>query len=155
MLAMQKPRMLGVAMLSFALGMAASRMPGIVHAAPAPLAPTALDLAAVTPDSMPTPTTIFPNLRSKPLFATDAMTAVLSVGTAPKHIHNGSNEVQIVLEGTGSEWLGDRQITLKPEMIVVIPSGTEHGGLIETSGHLKFVAIKTPPQDPADIHFLP
>ena len=49
-------------------------------------------------------------------------------------------------------WLGDHQVNLKPGMMVVIPQGTAHAGFTETDGHLKWVSLKTPPQDPADVH---
>ena len=144
-----------IAAAAFILGIAANHLTSSARAAAAPLVPAAIDLTAISPDDMPTPSALFPNLRSKMLVVSDGMTAVFSTGTAPKHYHSGANEIQVILDGTGTEWLGDRQVTLKPGMLVVIPSGTNHAGLTETSGHLKFVAIKTPPQDPADIHFVP
>jgi mannose-6-phosphate isomerase-like protein (cupin superfamily) len=144
-----------VAVFAFVLGVVAARIPMSARAAAPPLTPAAIDLTTITPDAMPTPTTVFPNLRSKALVVTEGMTVALSSGVAAKHYHADANEIQIVLEGTGTEWLGDRQVTLKPGMFIVIPSGTNHAGLTETSGHLKFVAIKTPPQDPADVHFVP
>jgi mannose-6-phosphate isomerase-like protein (cupin superfamily) len=39
--------------------------------------------------------------------------------------------------------------------MLIIPKGTPHGGSTETSGHLKIIAIKTPPQAPDDTHMLP
>jgi mannose-6-phosphate isomerase-like protein (cupin superfamily) len=144
-----------VAVLAFAMGFALARLPLTARAAAVPLQPAAIDLAAITPDAMPTPGTVFPNLRSKTLVVADGMTTALQMGTVAKHYHADANEVQIVLEGTGTEWLGDHQVTLKPGMMIVIPKGTNHAGLTETSGHLKFVSFKTPPQDPADVHFVP
>jgi mannose-6-phosphate isomerase-like protein (cupin superfamily) len=143
-----------VAVASFVLGVIFARTPLIVHAQALPLQPAAIDLSAITPDSMPTPTAVFPNLRSKTLVVTDGMTAALQTGTAPKHFHADANEVQIFLEGTGTEWLGNQQVTVKPGMMLIIPKGTNHAGLTETSGHLKFVSFKTPPQAPTDVHFV-
>lgn len=37
-------------------------------------------------------------------------------------------------------------------LLLIVPKGTPHGDTIETSGHLKILAIKTPPQDSTDIH---
>jgi mannose-6-phosphate isomerase-like protein (cupin superfamily) len=142
-----------VAATSFVLGIMVAHTP-VVHAEAAPLQPAAIDLAAITPDSMPTPTSTFPNLRSKTLVTTEGMTVALQIGTAAKHYHADANEVQIFLEGTGTEWLGDQQVAVKPGMMLVIPKGTAHAGLVETSGHLKFVSIKTPPQVPTDVHFI-
>jgi mannose-6-phosphate isomerase-like protein (cupin superfamily) len=143
-----------VALASFVLGIIIARTPLVVHAQAAPLQAAAIDLAAITPDSMPTPTSTFPNLRSKTLVVTDGMTAAVQMGTAAKHYHADANEVQIFLEGTGTEWLGNQQVTVRPGMMLIIPKGTPHAGLIETSGHLKFVSFKTPPQAPTDVHFI-
>jgi mannose-6-phosphate isomerase-like protein (cupin superfamily) len=155
MLMQQTLRLLGVAAISFALGLSVARVP-LVYAAAAPLQAAAIDLMAITPDAMPSPTTTFPNLRSKTLVVTDGMTAALQMGTAAKHYHADANEVQIVIAGTGTEWLGNEQVPLQPGMMLVIPSGTNHAGLVDTSGgKLRFVSIKTPPQAPTDVHFEP
>jgi mannose-6-phosphate isomerase-like protein (cupin superfamily) len=144
-----------VAVVAFAAGFAVAHLPQPARAAAMPLQPAAIDLAALTPDAMPTPGTVFPNLRSKTLVVADGMTAAVQVGTVAKHYHADANEIQIVLEGTGTEWLGATQVALKPGMIIVIPKGTNHGGTTATSGTLKLVSMKTPPQDPSDVHFVP
>ena len=61
--------------------------------------------------------------------------------------------MQYVVSGTGTEWLGDRQIGLKPGLLIIIPAGTPHGGTIDPG--LKILAIKTPPQAATDIRALP
>jgi mannose-6-phosphate isomerase-like protein (cupin superfamily) len=152
---MQHVRTLTIVALAFAAGAVAARAPLTARAAAAPLAASVIDLSAITPDTLPSPTATFPNLRSKTLVVADGMTAAVQMGTAPKHYHADANEVQIVLEGTGTEWLGDRQVTLRPGTMIVIPAGTNHAGLTETSGHLKFVSLKTPPQAATDVHFVP
>jgi len=146
---------LTVAVIAFALGAAITHLPQAANAAAAPLVAATYDLAALTADTMPAPTTTFPNLRSKTLVVDDGMTVAVQMGTAFKHQHYNADEVQIVLEGTGTEWLGDKQIVLQPGTMVVIPRGTTHAGLVETSGHLKFVSMKSPPQDPTDVHPVP
>ena len=45
-----------------------------------------------------------------------------------KHMHPNTNEIQFILEGTGTIWLGDKQVKVKPGDLVVIPKGTPHGG---------------------------
>jgi mannose-6-phosphate isomerase-like protein (cupin superfamily) len=146
-------RLLGVAAIGFALGLSVARIP-MAHAAAAPLQAAAVDLMAIAPEAMPSPTTTFPNLRSKTLVVADGMTAALQMGTAPKHYHADANEVQIVLAGTGTEWLGNEQVALQPGIMLVIPAGTNHAGFVDTSGgKLRFVSIKTPPQAPTDVHF--
>jgi mannose-6-phosphate isomerase-like protein (cupin superfamily) len=142
-----------VAAVSFALGAGLVRLPLPAGAAAAALQPTAIDLLSIPMDSVPT-SAAFPNLHSKTLVVTDGMTAALQMGTAPKHYHADANEVQIVLAGTGNEWLGDQQVALKPGMMLVIPKGTNHAGLTNVSPDLRFVSFKTPPQDPSDVHFV-
>jgi mannose-6-phosphate isomerase-like protein (cupin superfamily) len=143
-----------VAAVSFALGAGLARMPLTAFAAAAPLQAAAIDLDGIAPDTMPSPTATFPNLRSKTLVVTDGMTAAVQMGTAAKHYHADANEVQIVLAGTGTEWLGDKQVALKPGMMLVIPKGTNHAGFTNTSPDFRFVSFKTPPQDPSDVHFV-
>ncbi|HZV78671.1 MAG TPA: cupin domain-containing protein [Candidatus Binatus sp.] len=144
-----------ITVLAFALGFAVARTTLVARADAPALQPAAIDLTAITPDSMPTPGTATPNLRSKTLVVTDGMTAAFQTGTAPKHYHANANEVQIVLQGTGTEWLGDQQISLKPGMMIVIPEHTNHAGFAVTSGPLELVSFKTPPQAPTDVHFVP
>jgi mannose-6-phosphate isomerase-like protein (cupin superfamily) len=150
----QHARLAAVAAVSFAVGLFAAHAPQAARAALAPLQPAAIDLLAIAPDAMPAPSATFPNLRTKTLAVTDGMTAALQMGTAPKHYHANSNEIQIVLQGTGTEWLGDRQVELRPGMMIVIPAGTTHAGLVDTSGNLRFVSFKTPPQAADDVHFI-
>jgi mannose-6-phosphate isomerase-like protein (cupin superfamily) len=89
--------------------------------------------------------------RSKMFVSADGATVSVQNGMVPKHMHPNTNEMQFILEGTGTIWLGDKQVTVKPGDLVVIPKGTAHGG---TSNPLKAIAIKTPPQAPDDIKLL-
>ena len=89
--------------------------------------------------------------RSKMFVAADGATVSVQNGMVPKHMHPNTNEMQYILEGTGTIWLGDKQVTVKPGDLVVIPKGTAHGG---TSAPLKAIAIKTPPQAPDDTKML-
>ncbi len=148
-------RLASVAALSFTLGVLLARAPISVRAAAAPLQLAVIDLTAIAPDAMPTPTSLFPELRSKTLVVTDGMSLAFQTGTVAKHYHADANEVQIVLAGTGSEWLGDKQVPIKPGTLIVIPKGTLHGNWIATSQPLELISIKTPPQAPGDVHFAP
>jgi len=47
---------------------------------------------------------------------------------------------------TGTIWLGDKEVTVKPGDLIVIPKGTPHGGTKPNGRALKAIAIKTPPQ---------
>ena len=63
-------------------------------------------------------------------------------------------EMQFVLEGTGTVWLGDKEVTVKPGDLIVIPKGTPHGGNKPNGRAIKSIAIKTPPQAPDDTKLL-
>ena len=142
-----------VAVLAFGAGLAVAHAPQPARAAAAPLQPAIIDLAAMAPSDLPTPTAASPNLRSKLLAAADGATVQVQIGTVIKHYHADANEIQIVLAGSGTEWLGDKQVALKPGMMLVIPAGTPHAGT--TDANLKIVAIKTPPQAATDVHPVP
>ena len=89
--------------------------------------------------------------RSKLFVKADGATVSMQNGMVPKHMHPNTNEMQYILEGSGTIWLGDKQVAVKAGDLVVIPKGTPHGG---TSAPLKAIAIKTPPQAPDDVKML-
>ena len=93
-------------------------------------------------------------LRAKGLVAQDGMTLGVQDGPVPKHMHLNANEIQYYVEGTGTIWLGDKQVKVGPGDLVIIPKGTAHGGSKPDAGVLKAIAIKTPPQAPDDIKLL-
>jgi mannose-6-phosphate isomerase-like protein (cupin superfamily) len=142
-----------VAVLAFGAGLAVAHAPQPARAAAAPLQPAVIDLAGMAPSDLPAPTAASPNLRSKILAAADGATVQMQIGTVVKHYHADANEIQIVMSGSGTEWLGDKQVALKPGMMLVIPAGTPHAGT--TDPNLKIVAIKTPPQAATDVHPVP
>lgn len=148
-------RTVAVAALAFSAGLAVAHLPQAARAAAAPLQPAVVDLAALTPADLPTPGPATPNLRQRTYAVADGATVSAQIGTIFKHYHADANEIQIVLEGTGTEWLGDKTVALKPGTMVIVPAGTPHGGTTETTGHLKVVAIKTPPQAATDTHPIP
>src|SRR3954466_4824338 len=85
--------------------------------------------------------------RSKMFVSADGATVSVQNGMGPTHIAPHTTAMQYILEGTGTVWLGDKQVTVKPGDLVVIPKGPPHGG---TSAPLKAIAIKTPPRAPDD-----
>ena len=93
-------------------------------------------------------------LRSKMFVSADGMTISVQDGNVPKHLHPNTNEIQYILEGTGTIWLGDKEVKVKPGDLVVIPKGTPHGGSKPDGRTLKAIAIKTPPQAPDDTKML-
>ena len=93
-------------------------------------------------------------MRNKLLVAVDGATISIQDGSPPKHLHANANEIQYILEGTGTIWLGDKEVQVKPGDLIVIPHGTAHGGTKPDGRPLKAIAIKTPPQTPDDVKML-
>lgn len=93
-------------------------------------------------------------MRSKTFVAVDGATLAIQDGNPPKHLHANANEIQYILEGTGTVWLGDQEVPVKPGDLIIIPKGTPHGGAKSNGRPLKAIAIKTPPQAPDDIKLL-
>jgi mannose-6-phosphate isomerase-like protein (cupin superfamily) len=89
-------------------------------------------------------------MRSRTFVAVDGATIAIQDGNPPKHLHANANEIQYILEGTGTVWLGDQEVPVKPGDLVIIPKGTPHGGAKSDGRPLKAIAIKTPPQAPDD-----
>ena len=76
-----------------------------------------------------------------------------------KPAHTFSNGTSIWLRfsshsGTGTVWLDDKEVRVKPGDLIVIPKGTAHGGTKPDGRTLKAIAIKTPPQAPDDTKML-
>jgi mannose-6-phosphate isomerase-like protein (cupin superfamily) len=93
-------------------------------------------------------------MRNKTLVAVDGATIAIQDGSPPKHLHANANEIQYILEGTGTIWLGDQQVKVKPGDLVIIPKGTPHAGTKPDGRTIKAIAIKTPPQAPDDVKLL-
>jgi mannose-6-phosphate isomerase-like protein (cupin superfamily) len=146
-------RTAAVAALAFAAGLAVAHFPQRASAAMPPLQPAVIDLAALAPADLPPPTATQPTLRAKPLAVADGATAAIQIGTVGKHYHADANEIQYVISGSGTEWLGDKQVPLHPGILLIIPMGTPHAGT--TDPNLKILSFKTPPQAPTDAHPVP
>jgi mannose-6-phosphate isomerase-like protein (cupin superfamily) len=141
-------------LVAFGAGFGVAHLSAPVAAATVPMTPQVIDLAAITQADL-TPITPGNPVRARGLVSQDGMTLGIQIGPAAKHYHADANEIQYVVDGTGTEWLGDKQVAIKPGILLIIPKGTAHGGSVETTGHLKLIAIKTPPQAPDDTHPLP
>jgi mannose-6-phosphate isomerase-like protein (cupin superfamily) len=139
--------------LAFAAGAIASRLVLPAQADPAPLTASYIDLNALQPGDFPPPNPALPNIHTKQLAAIGDAQIAYSVGQAPKHTHALTTEIQLVLGGTGTEWLGDKQIPIAPGTFVIIPPNTAHGGF--TGGPFKLYTIKSPPQQSTDYHAVP
>ena len=93
-------------------------------------------------------------MRNKLFVGLDGITIAIQDGNTPKHLHANANEMQYILDGTGTITLGDKEVRVKPGDLVVIPKGTPHGGTKPDGRTLKAIAIKTPPQAPDDTKML-
>ena len=151
------PTTLGVAIgVAFAAGLALS--PAIRHAvgdaqAQSPAtAPAMIDLMALKHGDLPT--TPNPEMNAKGLVVTDNATIGIQSGNVAKHIHPKTDEIQYIIEGSGAMWLGGERKEFKPGTLIVIPKGTPHGGTLVTSGPVKSIAIKIPPQPKDDVVFV-
>ena len=120
--------------------------------APAALVPMIIDIAALKDaDLNATPN---PDLRNKGLVTTTNATLAVQMGNVGKHFHTNADEIQYIVEGSGTAWLGDQKREIRPGMLIIIPRGTHHAGTEATSGRFKALAIKIPPQDPKDTTFV-
>jgi quercetin dioxygenase-like cupin family protein len=120
-----------------------------------PMVAQVIDVPALTGPDLGAPLP-GPLLRYNKVFAVSKTgTVQVQTGETPKHFHAVANEIQYVVEGTGTMWLGDKEVAIKPGNLIIIPKGTPHGGTHATSGTFKLVAIKTPPQAKEDYHTLP
>ena len=118
----------------------------------ASLAPMMIDLGSMKHGDIPT--TPNPEMNSKLLVNTANATVAIQSGNVAKHIHPKTDEIQYIIEGSGSIWLGTERKEFKPGTLIVIPKGTPHAGTIVASGPVKAIAIKIPPQPPDDVVFV-
>ena len=91
-------------------------------------------------------------MRNKLFVGLDGITIAVQDGNTPKHLHTDANEMQYILDGTGTIWLGDKRV--KPGDLVIIPKGTPQGGSKPDGRTFKAIAIKSPPQAPEDVKLL-
>ena len=92
--------------------------------------------------------------RNKTFVIADGATLSIQDGNVPKHLHPVANEIQYILEGTGTVWLGDKEVHVGPGDLIVIPRGTPHAGTKPDGRPFRSIAIKTPPQAPDDTKML-
>lgn len=93
-------------------------------------------------------------MHSKMFVNAEGATISVQDGNVGKHMHPNTNEIQYILEGTGSIWLDDKEVQVKPGDLIIIPKGTAHGRTKPDGRALKAIAIKTPPQAPDDTKLL-
>ena len=114
-----------------------------------------IDLAALTDADLGAQIPSMGTLRSKCLVVTPNGTSAVQTGNVPRHTHMGSDEIQYVISGSGTFWLGNEQRQIHPGDLIIIPKGTVHAGAQATSGEFKVLSIKLPPQAPGDMQMAP
>jgi mannose-6-phosphate isomerase-like protein (cupin superfamily) len=122
------------------------------HADASTLVPEMIDLTALTHANLPA--TPNPEMNAKGLVTTANATIGIQSGNVAKHIHQATDEIQYIIEGSGAMWLGGARKEFKPGTLIIIPRGTAHGGSIVSSGPVKAIAIKIPPQPKEDVVFV-
>ena len=122
------------------------------HAQAAPLTATMIDLVGLKHGDLPA--TPNKEMNNRPLVVTDNATVALQSGNVLKHIHPKTDEIQYIVEGSGAMWLGGERKEFKAGTLIIIPKGVAHGGTIVTSGPVKAIAIKIPPQPKDDTVFV-
>ena len=144
------------AAIAFAAGLALSPLAqhamSDAHAQAAPLAPAMIDLMVLKHADIPA--TPNPEMNARGLVTTDNATIGIQSGNVAKHHHPKTDEIQYIIEGSGAMWLGGERKDFKPGTLIIIPKGTAHGGTIVTSGPVKALAIKIPPQPKDDVVFV-
>jgi mannose-6-phosphate isomerase-like protein (cupin superfamily) len=122
------------------------------HAQAPAAMPAMIDLMALKHADLPT--TPNPEMNAKGLVVTTNATIGIQSGNVKKHAHPKTDEIQYIIEGSGSMWLGSERKEFKPGTLIIIPKGTAHAGTLVTSGPVKAIAIKIPPQPSDDVVFL-
>jgi mannose-6-phosphate isomerase-like protein (cupin superfamily) len=143
---MNRAVFLGSIALAFVAGTAASHLSPRAIAAGPMMTAQIIHIPDLAGDALGPANPI--GFRSKTFLMADGMTLSVQAGNVPKHLHPDANEIQYILEGTGTIWHGDKEVRVKPGDLVVIPKGTPHGGTKPDAGSapIKAIALKTPPQ---------
>ena len=149
---------------AFALGITAAFIGGLVvspvalrmiapaHGAAPELSATMINLADLQQSDLGN--TPYPDLKSKTLVTTDNATVAVQIGNVAKHKHPKTDEIQYIISGSGTIWLGSERKEFKPGTLIIIPKGTAHAGSVVSSGPVKAIAIKIPPQAPGDFELV-
>jgi quercetin dioxygenase-like cupin family protein len=143
--------------VAFVAGLMVSQLstPARAQAPEGKLTAQIIDLSAMTDADVGAQVPNMGTLRSKSLVVTSNGTVAVQTGNVPKHTHMGSDEIQYVISGSGTFWLGNEQRPIHPGDLIIIPRGTVHAGSEPTSGEFKVLSIKLPPQAPGDMQMVP
>jgi quercetin dioxygenase-like cupin family protein len=152
---MRLPFIYGGFAAAFVAGILVTRMIPAAEAQSAPpMTAQIINLAAMTDEEIG-PLGNGNDLRSRTLVATPEGTIAVQSGNVLKHFHQGANEIQLILDGAGSFWLGDKEYQVKAGDLIIIPKTTPHAGSRASTGRFRSLAIKLPPQQSGDVHPVP
>jgi mannose-6-phosphate isomerase-like protein (cupin superfamily) len=75
---------------------------------------------------------------------------------SPPHFHEHCDEHLLVVSGRGSFWAGDssNSVEFGPGTLLVFKRRTVHAMPVMLEEPIVFLALDTPPRDPADVHFV-
>lgn len=68
------------------------------------------------------------------------------------HLHPGSEQVYVVVQGNGTMTAGDEQTRVEPGDLVLIPPGATHAIATHGPGTLVYVSATSPPQSMAELY---
>jgi quercetin dioxygenase-like cupin family protein len=143
--------------LAFVAGLLANDLAPTAHAqaqAPA-LQPQIINLGAMTDAEIGDLVPNIGTLRTRTLVVQPEGTIAIQSGDVPRHTHSDANEIQYIIAGSGTAWLGDQQRQIRAGDLIIIPKGTVHAGSVSGNDRLKVLAIKLPPQRAGDMHLVP
>ncbi|MES2188166.1 MAG: cupin domain-containing protein [Pseudomonadota bacterium] len=119
-----------------------------------PLMPMVVHLPQLSDDDVG-PARPGQDTRARTYVSRAGVTVGVQTGNTTKHFHANSDEIQYIVAGSGTMWLGDKLVPIGPGDLVIVPRGVTHAGATATTGRFKAIAIKTPPQAADDTHPVP
>jgi quercetin dioxygenase-like cupin family protein len=152
---MRLPFVFAFVAAAFVTGLAGARLAPSAEAQSQPaLTPQIINVVGLSDEEIGP---LVPNtdLRSRSLVVTEYGTVAVQSGNVAKHFHADANEIQLILSGSGSFWLGDKEHQIQAGDLIIIPKGTPHAGSKATTGRFRALAIKLPPQKQGDVHPVP
>jgi len=149
---MNRIYVLACASTAFALGALAAHVSRPAYAAtPGPKAQI-IDVGAMTDADLGAVVPHFTSLRTKMLVSTPQGAIAVQTGDVPKHTHADSLEIQYIVSGSGTFWLGNKMRHIHAGDLIIVPKGTPHAGSHAIGGEIKAISIKMPPPVAGDYH---
>lgn len=106
--------------------------------------PQLIDLNALNFNNLPA--TDNPTMHAQTFYSTANGAIGIQAGNTRKHIHLHNDEIQYIISGSGSMWVGNQRRDIKPGTLIVLPPGTPHGDyIISSDSPIKALTIKMPP----------